>query len=260
MKPWLDQFAMIVVVAFVVWSVGSPSPWRWLQGFTLVVLLIVAACLFSGCVSSRPQRGGTSTTSLGGTAGPTVLTNQAPENPQTPSTTTVEKTTTRTYEIPPKTEGTAIGPVTSSDRQGFPRREHLETAPSQDVGLRDAPVAAQSPAPRVVTETVVERATTQTGAAQKDTTRELTARLANTRGVLWVGVLLLIGGPIIGAKMGWFTNGLIAGGVGLLLVILSTVLPGNEAWFGLGGLCLIPLVAFVYYRAHHDANNANSKS
>ncbi len=90
------------------------------------------------------------------------------------------------------------------------------------------------------------------GSAQKDTARELGARLANMRGVMWVGVLLLVGGPLVGWKLGWFTNGCIAGAVGLLLIILSTVIPGNEAWFGLGGLFLIPIVAFVYYRAQRD--------
>jgi hypothetical protein len=112
--------------------------------------------------------------------------------------------------------------------------------------------------PVVLRETVTERATTTLGTAQKDTARDLGARLANLRGVLWCGTFLLVGGPLLGWKLGWFTNGLIAGAVGLLLIILSTVIPGHEAWFGLFGLGAIPLVAFVYYRAHHDATQPPS--
>ena len=109
----------------------------------------------------------------------------------------------------------------------------------------------------ILRETVTERVTTQTGSAQKDTARELGVRLQNTRGVMWVGVLLLIVGPIVGWKLGWFTNGCIAGGVGLLLIILSTIIPGNEVWFGLAGLLVLPLVGYVYYRGHFDAKSQN---
>jgi hypothetical protein len=105
----------------------------------------------------------------------------------------------------------------------------------------------------IAREVVTERVTTRLGSAQKDTARELGVKLANLRGVLWVGLALLIGGPILGWKLGWFLNGCIAGGVGLLLVIFATVLPGNEAWLGLLGLLLIPVVAYVYYKSRHDA-------
>jgi len=101
--------------------------------------------------------------------------------------------------------------------------------------------------------TTIERSvTTQLGAAQKDMARELGARLSNMRGVMWVGLALMIGGPLVGWKLGWLVNGMLAGAVGLGLVILATVLPGNEAWFGLGGLVVLPIVAYVYYRARHD--------
>ena len=72
-----------------------------------------------------------------------------------------------------------------------------------------------------------------------------------------MAVLLLIVGPIVGWKLGWFTNGCIAGGVGLLLIILSTIIPGNEVWFGLAGLLVLPLVGYVYYRGHFDAKSQN---
>lgn len=213
------------------------------------VLLLIS---MFGCATTKPQQGGTSTTTLGGANAPTIVTNKAPENPQTPSTTTVEKTTTREFA------------PTISEAQPAAAAHTVKTNPVPDRKDGSAPTAPALPNPSnapLVREIVTERATTTTGSAQKDTVRDLGARLANMRGVLWVGVLLMIGGPLVGWKLGWFTNGCIAGAVGLLLVILSTVIPGHEAWFGLGGLLLIPLVAFVYYRAHHDANNpSNPKS
>ena len=220
-----------------------PALARWLSLFFLIFWAAFVCVALSGCGYVKPQRGGTSTTTLGGATAPTVVTNAAPENPQTPSTTTVEKTTTREFApAAPRPETNAaclqnpIGHVTGT-----------ETATT-------APPAAGATLLREVT---TEKATTQTGTAQKDTARDLSARLANLRGVLWVGVLLLIGGPIIGWKLGWFTNGCIAGAVGLLLIILSAVIPGNEAWFGLAGLLLIPLVAYAWYHGHHTATTAS---
>ena len=225
------------------------------------VLLGACVLLFGACMATRPQRGGASTATLGGAAGPTVVTSAAPENPSTPSTSTVEKTTVRVYQLPPTTPATA-------GSQGDSAREQPETSPRRASAPMESRVAAAvvsgaSPATAasrpaadaagLFREEVTERVTTTLGSAQKDTSRELGARLANLRGVLWVGVALLIGGPLLGWKLGWFTNGCIAGLVGLLLIILSTVIPGHEAWFGLLGLGAIPVVAFVYYRAHHDA-------
>lgn len=195
-----------------------------------------AALLLAGCAATnRPQLGGRQTTTFGGAASPTIVSTLAPENPQTPSTTTVEKTTVRDYAPPPRNPS-------SQDRSAV---DHL---------IHNQEAAGSNPAPApMLREFVHERATTQLGTAQPDTVRDLGARLANMRGVMWVGVLLLVAGPIVGWKMGWFTNGAIAGGVGLLLIILAQIVPGNEAWFGLAGLFLIPGVAFVYYRSRHDA-------
>ena len=230
--------------------------------------LLLAALLLGGCMALRPQNGGRSTASLGGATAPTVVTTAAPENPQTPTNTTIEKSTTRTYELPTTTAAAA------ADTQGDSARDQPETSPRSAAAQSESrvggvPAAGASPAVQthvrgpgaaapgaILRETVTERVTTQTGVAQKDTARELGARLANLRGVMWVGILLLIGGPLVGWRLGWFTNGCIAGGVGLLLIILAAIIPGHEAWFGLVGLGLLPLVGYVYYRARHDAATA----
>lgn len=215
------------------------------------LLLLFAAHFFAACHTLKPQRGGASVATLGGASGTTTVSNTAPENPQTPSTTVVEKTITREF-IARET----LGAQPASNAAG------LQNPTGYVTGAEAAPTAPASPvlssAPQLLRETVSERATTQLGSAQKDTARELGVKLANMRGVMWVGVALLIGGPIVGIKMGWPTNGAIAGAAGLLLIILSQVIPGHSAWFGLGLLLLIPLVCFVYYRARHDAANPSA--
>jgi hypothetical protein len=210
--------------------------WEWLRKLGVLPCLLL---VLAGCATFKPQQGGRNSVILGGSA-PTTAALTAPENPQTSTKQTVEKTTVREYAPP----AAAAAPQEPS-RPVSPGHE----APSTPSIVNQTP----SP-PALLRETISETSVTELGTAQKDTARELGARLANMRGVLWIGVLLLIGGPVVGWKMGWLLNGLIAGAVGLLLIILSTVIPGNEAWFGLGGLLLIPLVAYVYYRAHYDAN------
>lgn len=216
-----------------------------------LLVSIICLCCLAACAMPRPQRGGSGTTSLGGTQSATTSHFQAPENPQTPSTTTVEKETEREY-LSPKFTPTH----TSSGERGF------QPTPSPDTpfttNTRAVDEEAGQSEPRLLRERTKERATTMVGAAQKDTARELGARLANTRGIMWVGVLLLIGGPVIGWKLGWLTNGLIAGGAGLLLIVLATVIPGNEAWLGLGLLVVLPVVAYAYYKGHHDKAEAAS--
>lgn len=212
----------------------------------MLVLCGFVALWCGGCAGMRPQRGGTQTATLGGTAGPTVVTTSAPENPKTPSTTTVEKTITREF-------STAL-----SMAQPAAVAAGVQNSTGLSTGADGAKAASVPSHPPILRETVTERATTELGTAQKDTAREVGARLANMRGVMWVGVLLLVAGPVVGWRMGWFTNGCIAGAVGLGLIILAQVVPGNEAWFGLGGLLLLPLVAYVYYRAQHDARHAGA--
>ena len=58
-----------------------------------------------------------------------------------------------------------------------------------------APLAAFLPgAPMPVVEREETRAKTELGAAQKDTARELGAKLASLKGIVWVGVALFLFG------------------------------------------------------------------
>lgn len=219
-------------------------------------LILATAALLTGCFGGqRPQRGGTSKTSFGGGTAPSSSEVTSPENPQTSSTTTIRKTTTREY-LPGGVErtrsGVGIGECSHGPGVGAEGSSALRPAPVMTIRAPEAPVSTP------VREIISEEAVTSIGSAQKDTSRELGARLQNMRGVQWVGILLLIVGPVLGFKLGWFTNGLIAGGVGLGLIILAQVLPGNEAWLGLLGLLVMPIVAYAYYKAHHDARSPAS--
>lgn len=208
--------------------------WKWLRKVGVAVCFLLPLLLAAGCITPKPQKGGGVTTTLGGGEAASVTNIQGPDNPKTPTRQTIEKTTER--EFIPQPAASPSAPRTSSD------------------ALAQAAAQAMPHVAALLRETISEKSTVELGVAQKDTARELGARLANMRGVMWVGVLLLIGGPVVGIKMGWLTNGLIAGAVGLLLIILSTVIPGNEAWFGLAGLLILPLVGYVYYRSQYDAN------
>ncbi len=216
----------------------SRGPRRRFSPQTARFAALGSTALLTACAAlPKVQHGGRSTTQLGGTTAPTVVTTAAPENPQTPTTTTVEKTITREFQ--PSNFSQTIAKTTKEEPAGDP----------------SLPSRASVSLP-VLRESVHEVATTITGVAQKDTARELGVRLANMRGVLWVGLALLIGGPLVGWRLGWLLNGCIAGAVGLLLVILAQVLPGHEAWFGLGGLLLIPLVAYVWWHGHRHGSAA----
>ena len=96
------------------------------------------------------------------------------------------------------------------------------------------------------------RARTELGAAQKDTARELSARLASLKGVVWVGVGLFIFGlaslvwPPLKAIIGSVTTSaaLMLGGVALM--VLPSLVAGNE-------LLILGAVAFAvggWFLAH----------
>jgi hypothetical protein len=87
------------------------------------------------------------------------------------------------------------------------------------------------------------RARTELGAAQKDTARELGAKLSSLKGIVWVGVGLFVFGlaslvyPPLKVVIGSVTTSaaLMLGGVALM--VLPTLVVGNELLI-LGGVAL----------------------
>jgi hypothetical protein len=100
---------------------------------------------------------------------------------------------------------------------------------------------------------VTERAGTTIGAAQKDTAREMGAKLASLKGVVWVGVALFVFGlatfvyPPLRAAVGSLTTsaGIAAGGVALM--ILPSLVVGHELLI-LGGVAVAVGAWFLAHR------------
>lgn len=107
-------------------------------------------------------------------------------------------------------------------------------------------------APMAVTEHETTRATTELGAAQKDTARELSAKLASLKGIVWVGVVVFLFGlatmfyPPLKLIIGSVTTSaaIIVGG--LALMVLPTLVVGNELLILLG----VGAAVGVWFFAH----------
>ncbi len=98
-------------------------------------------------------------------------------------------------------------------------------------------------APAVQTTRTVEKAGTLIGAAQKDTAREIGAKLSSLKGIVWVGVAMFLFGlatmfyPPLRAIIGSVTTSAAIVAGGLALIVLPTLIVGNELLI-LGGVAV----------------------
>lgn len=89
-------------------------------------------------------------------------------------------------------------------------------------------------APMAVTEHEETRAKTELGAAQKDTARELSAKLASLRGIVWVGLGMFLFGlaslfyPPLKLLIGSVTTSAVIAAGGVALMVLPSLIVGNE--------------------------------
>ena len=97
------------------------------------------------------------------------------------------------------------------------------------------------------------RARTELGAAQKDTARDLAAKLSSLKGIVWVGVGLFLFGM---ASLVWPPLKVIVGSVttsaavmagGLCLMVLPSLIVGNELLI-LGGVGIAVGAWFLAHR------------
>jgi hypothetical protein len=108
-------------------------------------------------------------------------------------------------------------------------------------------------APMPVVEREETRAKTELGAAQKDTARELSAKLASLKGIVWVGVVMFLFGlatlfyPPLQAIVGSVTTSAAILVGGLALMILPSLVVGNELLI-LGGVSAVVGVWFFAHR------------
>src|ERR1039457_805613 len=196
------------------------------------------ALLGTGGRSVRPLKGGKAVTTHKA-AGIIEQTLVQGENPSQASKQTQESVKVRTYTLPvgsrveqSQTPGSVIAQQASVSHH------------SQPSTLSPQPAAAFIlSAPMPVVEREETHAAAELGAAQKDTARELGAKLSSLKGIVWVGVGLFVFGlgslvwPPLKVIIGSVTTSaaLMLGGIALM--VLPSLIVGNELLI-LGGVAV----------------------
>jgi hypothetical protein len=185
---------------------------------------LALALLMSGCAGPRPLKGGRAVTTRkpGGVIEQTLAQG---ENPSQATKQTQETVKVRTYTLP-------AGSRMAQSQMPPPQPSTLNSQPST---LSPQPSTAfVLSAPMPVVEREESRAGTELGAAQKDTAREIGAKLSSLKGIVWVGVGLFVFGlaslvyPPLKVIIGSVTTSaaLLLGG--LALMVLPSLVVGNE--------------------------------
>ena len=175
-----------------------------------LVLLMVSGCTIA------PLKGGHASTVSKSAQGIEQSVVQG-DNPAAASRQDQETVRTKTYTVPAGSRLVETRIVT--DGAGAP-------VTNSQVLLVSAPMA--------VTEHEETRAKTELGAAQKDTARELSAKLASLKGIVWVGVAMFLFGlasmfyPPLKLIIGSVTTSVAITAGGLTLMILPTLVVGHE--------------------------------
>jgi hypothetical protein len=201
--------------------------------------LALALLATAGCAGSRPLRGGRAVTTRK-PAGVVEQTLFQGENPSQASKQTQESVKVRAYTVP---VGSRIEqsqtPGTVASQAASPT---LSTHPPSTIDYQPSPAFILS-APMPVVEREETHAGTELGAAQKDTARELGAKLSSFKGIVWVGVGLFVFGL---ASLVWPPLKVVIGSVttsaalmlgGLALMVLPSLIVGNELLI-LGGVAV----------------------
>ncbi len=178
------------------------------------VAVLLAAVFFSGCTIA-PLKGGKASTSQ--SAGHIEQAVSQGDNPAQSSRQDQETVRIKSYTVP-------VG------------SRMVETRVTADAGgaLVTNVSALLLSAPIFVTEREETRASSELGAAQKDTARELSAKLASLKGIVWVGVVVFLFGlasmfyPPLQLIIGSVTTSLMITAGGVALMILPSLVVGNE--------------------------------
>jgi hypothetical protein len=211
---------------------------------------LVLALLATGCVGPRPLKGGRAVTTHK-PAGVIEQTLVQGENPSQATKQDQETVKVRSYTVP------AGSRVEQSQAPAAPPAQ-LSTINSQPINLQPSTLNPQPSsafvlsAPMPVVEREETRARTELGAAQKDTARELGAKLSSLKGIVWVGVGLFVFGlaslvyPPLKLVVASVTTSaaLMLGGVALM--VLPTMVVGNELLM----LGVVALVVGGWFLAH----------
>jgi hypothetical protein len=226
------------------------------------------AMLVTGCAGQRPLKGGKATTTRN-QAGIIQQTVAQGENASQPSKQDQETIKVRSYTLPAATRieqyaapVAAAAPVRSADKnvrasgRAQPCREPstLNSQPCSDPStLNSQPSTTYVlSAPMPVVEREETRARTELGAAQKDTARDLAAKLSSLKGIVWVGVGLFVFGlaslvyPPLKVIVASVTTSVALMLGGVALIVLPTMVVGNELLI----LGVVALVVGAWFLAH----------
>ena len=210
-----------------------------------MVLLMVSGCTIA------PLKGGHASTVSKSTQGIEQSVTQG-DNPAAASRQDQETVRTKSYTVPAGSR--LVETRVLADAGGMP--------------VTNSQVMVVS-APMQVTEHEESRAKTELGAAQKDTARELSAKLASLKGIVWVGVLVFLFGlatmfyPPLKLIIGSITTSAAITVGGLALIVLPTVIVGNEMLI-MGGVAAAVGLWFLAHRHGQlrglvDSNNSQTK-
>ena len=203
-----------------------------LRSFAVAAPILLAAVLFSGCAMA-PLKGGHATTSQA--AGHIEQNVVQGENPAQVSRQDQETVRTKTYTVPAGSR--LVESHVTADEAGAPATNATAVVLS---------------APMPVVEHEETRAKTELGAAQKDTARELSAKLASLKGIVWVGVALFLLGlatlfyPPLKLLIGSVTTSVAIIVGGLALMVLPSLIVGNELLILAGVAAAVGLWFFAH--------------
>jgi hypothetical protein len=203
------------------------------------IILCILVALVAGCATSKPLKPGTAVIRSGpATNGLPEFQSELkqPENPAQSAAQNFERTTETEL---PLAAGTKVAEVlTTRDEHGAP------------VTKEKAIVLTE---PTIQRTRVTEKAGTVIGAAQKDTARELGAKLSSLKGIVWLGAALFVFGlasmfyPPLRAVIGSVTTSMAITGGGVALMVLPSLVVGNELLI-LGGVAVIIGAWFLAHR------------
>jgi hypothetical protein len=195
--------------------------------------------LMSACSSTRPLRPGHSVlhSGMASTGRPEFRSEmKQPENPAQPAAQHYEKVTET--ELPLARGSKMTETIQTQDDLGHPV-------------MREKTIVLSEPAIQRTKQT--EKAGTSIGGAQKDTARELGAKLASLKSVVWVGILLFLFGlatlfyPPLRAIIGSVTTSMAITGGGIALIALPSFIVGNELVI-LGSVAALVITWFLAHR------------
>jgi len=204
---------------------------------TKIVLIdfavVASAMLLAGC-SVAPLKGGHASTVHKPSGGIEQTVVQS-DNPAQVSRQDQETVRTKSYTVP----------------TGSRLEEAHVTANDAGVTITNMQAVVVS-APMPVVEHEETRAKTELGAAQKDTARELSAKLASLKGIVWVGVAMFLFGlatlfyPPLKLLIGSVTTSAAICAGGISLMILPTLIVGNELLILAGVAAAVGLWFFAH--------------